>query len=276
MFSPHTSTLASFCNFPSVSLKKNSDWQDFASCCYEDAKRQPWYRSWFQSHNTVPSKGVRHIVGEWSAAFDTLPVARLQQIMAGIQNTGVAPFWDKQFTKAEKDFLKHFVQAQMVVYESADLDISSGWFYWTAKMEGGGFAEWDFLRGLEEGWIPNPLPGVNQTSQELFGTCYDILFKTSDDSKQVIHTLPDPNHLDPSVWLGPLIDDDVVSSHGDSLLERDGIHHIQRHYPRTSHYHSWPWIVLGIACAILAKAAQRYSRRFGKQSQYSEIGTVEV
>jgi hypothetical protein len=31
--------------------------------------------------------------------------------------------------------------------------LGRGWFYWSLKMEGGAFIEWDFLRGVREGWF---------------------------------------------------------------------------------------------------------------------------
>ena len=49
-------------------------WRDAVSCCYEDAVH-PKYMFWKKT-NTIPSSGVQRIVGEWSAAYDTLPVAK--------------------------------------------------------------------------------------------------------------------------------------------------------------------------------------------------------
>jgi hypothetical protein len=37
----------------------------------------------------------------------------------------------------------------------------------------------------------------------------------------IVYEYPDPNHLPPNSWLGDEIDDDVVVSHGDTLL-KDG------------------------------------------------------
>ena len=88
--------------------------------------------------------------------------------------------------------------SQMVTYEAAEEGVSSGWFYWTLKMEGGAFAEWDFLRGLREGWIPT-LPAENTASVDRYGTCYEIIFKTN-DSTDIIHEFPDPKSLDPTNW----------------------------------------------------------------------------
>ena len=83
------------------------------------------------------------------------------------------------------------------------------------NQRGGAFAEWDFLRGQEEGWIPNiPIPTLSST--DLYGTCYDIIFRTNDDAS-IIHEFPDPKSLDPNNWQGFSIDDDVVVTHGKSL-----------------------------------------------------------
>lgn len=81
-------------------------------------------------------------------------------------------------------------------------------------MEGGAFAEWDFSRGLKEGWIPNLHPSV--PSENLFGSCYDILKRTSDNTS-ILHEFPDPTSLDTSNWQGYPIDDDVVVSYVENL-----------------------------------------------------------
>ena len=58
--------------------------------------------------------------------------------------TGTAAEFNRQISPDRKKFLKNFVEAQMVAYESSadHPGVSSGWFYWTLKMEGGAFAEW--------------------------------------------------------------------------------------------------------------------------------------
>ena len=73
------------------------------------------------------------------------------------------------------------VKAQMVVYEAEKTGVSSGWFYWTLKTEGGAFAEWNFLLGARQGWIPD-LPEDNTVSAEsLYGTCEKIAENTNDN-----------------------------------------------------------------------------------------------
>ena len=234
-------------------------WRKAVSCCYEDGVVDGQLSTTFGSSdaNSIPSKGVRRIFGEWSAAYDTLPVAKLLQLMRGIQANGTAPGLDRQLTAEEKEFMGYFVRAQMVSYESVDTGTSSGWFYWTAKMEGGMFAEWDFLRGVREGWIPKiPSPAV--ASESLYGTCYDIMFETPDHSHGVVHVFPDPATLPANNWQGVNIDDDVVVSHGDSLIKDDGVSHYQRnelpHEAKLHHHHrfhlTWLFMLFGVVLGL--------------------------
>jgi len=83
---------------------------------------------------------------------------------------------------------------------------------------GGAFAEWDFLRGVREEWIPH-LAARNVSSASVYGTCEDILRQTRDDDS-IVHEYPDPKHT--TTWKGPSLDDDLVTSHGDSLKEEEG------------------------------------------------------
>ena len=132
-------------------------------------------------------------------------------------NAGVAPEFNRTITAEGQalkwSFMRNYVEAQMVTYEGADYGLSSGWFYWNFKMEGGVFAEWSFLGGLRDGWIPS-IPASDIASTDLYGSCYDILLKT-DDSWSIIDEFPDPATHD--TWSGDPIDDDVVLSHGDDL-----------------------------------------------------------
>jgi len=99
----------------------------------------------------------------------------------------------------------------MVTYESS---VSSGWFYWNFKMEGGAFAEWDYLRGVKEGWIPTIAPG--ETALGRFGECESLIFKAT-DSMSFTHPYPAPDASKPD-WQDVTADDDVVRTHGESLL----------------------------------------------------------
>ena len=262
-------------------------WRDAVSCCYEDAVH-PSYMFWKKA-NTIPSRGVQRIVGEWSAAYDTLPVAKLLEMMQGIATTGIAPEFDRTFTTDEINFLRHFVTAQMVSYESVTTGTSAGWFYWTAKMEGGAFAEWDYIRGIQEGWIPS-IASPNISSEELYGTCYDILFDTPDDTLEVIHTFPDPATLPANNWQGVLIDDDVVVTHGQSLMKADGINHKQRNEVKEKHLSKAPkspleWmsqnmtvtLILAIAVLVmLMTLLRKHIQHRQKKAKYTSISSIEV
>lgn len=78
------------------------------------------------------------------------------------------------------------------------------------------FAEWDYLRGYSEGWIP-PLPSPKIPIQDIVGTCYDILAITEDNMK-AIDQIPSASESTSSNR-GSVIDDDVVLSHGDNLVK---------------------------------------------------------
>jgi len=59
-----------------------------------------------------------------------------------------------------RKFLSIFAQVQMDAYESGS---SAGWFFWNFKTESS--PEWDYLRGLKEGWIPkNNTPAARRYS----------------------------------------------------------------------------------------------------------------
>jgi hypothetical protein len=76
---------------------------------------------------------------------------------------------------------------------------------------GGAFAEWNFLRGIKEGWIPR-IPSPTVASQDLYGTCYDIYNRTNDDYSATVEEYPDPRTLDWNQWQGWDATDDFVMS----------------------------------------------------------------
>jgi glucan 1,3-beta-glucosidase len=240
-----------------------NEYRDATSCCYTDGRRQ--------QH---PSRGaVQRIVGEWSAATDALPMALLQVIMDGIRDTGVAPQIDRTLSAARQDYLYHFVEAQMVAYEAVDAaGVGAGWFYWTVKMEGGAFAEWDYLRAVREGWMPEFPTDPGVPCQDVFGTCYDIIFKTSDDVS-IIHEFPDPATLPATNWQGVVIDDDVVVSHGDSLLNVNG------HYIQPQHHHGGRLVVnamLFVIAGFFTLAVWRFFHgKHSRKVQYTELATAD-
>lgn len=223
-----------------------------AACCYDKQNQ--------------PSQGVKRLVGEWSVATDTLPVAVLDEIMHAIAVNGTALMMDRQLSTRRKQFLKKFAQAQIVSYEANDKGVGGGWFYWTVKMEGGAFAEWDFLRGLKEGWIPKLAP-PHTPSEHSYGSCYDIIFQTRDDDT-IIHQFPPPVD-DSNNWQGVVLDDDVVVSHGDSLL-RPG----SGYTPKRQHSTGiWLLVLAVVAFAVIAiKRVHRAKRKNG----YDEISGTEL
>lgn len=136
---------------------------------------------------------LQRISTEWSAAFDCMPGELLQAVMARIHHQGIALGMHRQLEPARQDFMKDYVKAQMASYEAS----SKGWFFWTIRMEGGAFAEWDFLRGVDEGWMP-VLPNQTTTSiTSLYGTCTDILEGVTNDSS-IVHPYP---YGDEAYWL---------------------------------------------------------------------------
>jgi len=178
--------------------------KETASCCYDDHPK-----------NTKVSSGVSRIVGEWSAAYDILPREMVKEIMQEIQDpkTQKVARMDRTLSEERKKFLEHHVQAQMVSYENVDTGVSSGWFFYTLKMEGGAFAEWDFSRGVKEGWIPK-IPDNQTNSASLFGSCHEIAAKT-DDNESIVKQFPDPKSKI-KTRIGPAIDDDYVVSHAEA------------------------------------------------------------
>lgn len=224
------------------------------SCCYQDAP-----------HNHRPSKGVSRMVGEWSAAFDTLPAALIEDIMDHIATTGQALLWDRRLSPARQEFLRHFIQAQIVAFEAASSGTSRAWFYWTAKMEGGAFAEWDFLRGVREGWFPKIVSSPHVHSESAYGSCYNILMATN-DSWSIIHEFPDAQHV-PASERKSVIDDDVVLTHGASwnhpaLRLR---HHMERFVRR----HVWFLLTVLVVVAVLL--VQKSLWRLRRRNKYTEL-----
>jgi hypothetical protein len=98
--------------------------EDVTSCCYEDAP-----------NNTIPAKGISRIVGEWSAAYDSLPTTMAPIVMKAVAATGEAPYLDRTLSAAQIQFMRNFVEAQMVAYEAKAEEVSSGWLFWNFKME---------------------------------------------------------------------------------------------------------------------------------------------
>lgn len=210
---------------------------DAVSCCYEkDYSIWSWLTGQYGKKNiAIPANGIRRIFGEWSAAYNILTNTKLDDIMNSIAMNGTAIEYDRILSHEEKQFLLSYVQAQMVVLESQQVGVSSGWFFWTMKVEGNAFAEWNFLLGIEQGWIPI-IPPPDISSESLYGSCYDILLRIPrNDTVGLRDNYPDPKKV--KTWSGVIIDDDVVVTHGESLIDKQG-HHPK--YPRSPLIHHNP------------------------------------
>jgi hypothetical protein len=89
----------------------------------------------------------------------------------------------RELTKERTRFLLQFVKAQVVMYEDGPSTPAApplrGWFFWNFKMEQNVYEEWDFLYGLEKGWMPRFKRGVSAT--QMFGSCQQIYDETIDD-----------------------------------------------------------------------------------------------
>jgi len=225
--------------------------RDTVGCCYSDHPK-----------NTKPAKGISRIIGEWSASPDTLVVDKLDQVMDEIAKTGVAAEFTRQIPTARQDFLRHFVQAQVVTYEAANEGVSKGWFYWTFKTEGGAFAEWNYLRGVSEGWIPKILP-PNQASHTTFGTCEDIMLRTI-DNPDILHEFP-PMIDEGENWQGTVIDDDLVVSHGDSL-----------HVQKSGNGRFTGLIVILTICFSCIYYCMRWKKMRDERLRYEQVPNVSV
>lgn len=244
-----------------IALVCQRDHVDVVQCCYDNGK---------------PSKGLKRIFAEWSASFDQSVGDQVPYLMQSIVQNGIADKFDRQLSLKRREFLKHFVQAQIVSYEALDAPIeSAGWFFWNIKMEGGMFAEWDFLRGIREGWIPT-LPEPNEPSQHVFGSCYDILNRTEDDMS-VIDEIPAPSEYTLSNEGSP-IDDDVVLSHGSNLRQNsDGQWIIV--YP-SQFMTSWTIqsvaMVLSTCLGVVVVLWRRYIHRKRRRGDYLNIDDLEM
>ena len=148
------------------------------------------------------SSGIQRIVGDWSVAFDILPSKKIDKVMEYIAIHGAAPDFDRAIPQERERFLQKYAQAQILTFENN----TKGWFYSNFKMEGGVFAEMDYLRGVREGWL----------SDADEKTCSDIIFETKDDMS-IVHPFPPVEDDELNIDL----DDDVVVSHGKSLISND-------------------------------------------------------
>ncbi|KAJ1452410.1 glycoside hydrolase superfamily [Pelagophyceae sp. CCMP2097] len=129
-------------------------------------------------------------VGEWTAAYDQTPSPELQRLRPVSR-----PLDGKRF-----NFLRQYVLAQMMTYEATPesskpymqgapaLDVH-GWFFWNFHMEADVYREWDYLRGVDEGWIPRLVTDL--TIEEQFGeTCESLEKEAADCTDGVVEPFP--------------------------------------------------------------------------------------
>lgn len=126
---------------------------------------------------------------------------------------------------------------------------------------GGAFAEWDFLRGLREGWMP-PIPESNVPSEDLYGSCYDIYNRTNDDYNLIVNEFPDPRTLDWSQWQGWDANDDFVMS--DPLI------------PNTHYGPPQPWYIRLLFPMFLAALVVVVLRRWQARQRRENLGYTEL
>merc|ERR1719461_729477 len=70
-------------------------------------------------------------------------------------------FYNKPYTEipdSYKTFLNQFIRAQWEAFENAQ-----GWFMWTAHTEDNHAPAWDYVLGLQQGWIPKQSERTNKT-----------------------------------------------------------------------------------------------------------------
>ena len=219
-------------------------------CCFEDAPA-----------DIKPSQGVGRIVTEWSAAFDCMPGDLLNEVvMRGIQDNGVAPLLDRQLSSERQDFLRKFMKAQIVSYERASIPgLSVGWFFWTLKTEGGAYAEWDFLRGLKDGWVPTIAP-PDVSSESIYGTCEEIQARTN-ETMDVVHAFP---WGDEPYWR---VDMNTSSSEPTNQANENST-------TRSMSRLNWLFILLFLGVAIAWRLIRHLCNR--KRREYSIVGTEEM
>ena len=127
---------------------------------------------------------------------------------------------------------------------------------------GGAFAEWDFLRGIEEGWMP-PIPDPITASEDLYGSCYEIYNRTNDDYNLIVDEFPDPRTLDWNQWQGWDATDDFVMS--DPSIPRNVFHNPQPWYAH------WIMIVFIVLLGSLVSFQQRRRRAKQRDLGYEEL-----
>ncbi|KAJ2892739.1 hypothetical protein GGI21_000173 [Coemansia aciculifera] len=125
------------------------------------------------------------VVGEFSAATHDCTKyinglgrgSRWEGTLEGIADHPLCPFATcsctgdygsnpAEFSAHYKRFLRNYVDAQLAVYDQE----LAGWFFWNFRTEGA--PEWDYILGVEQGWIPSfprtAMPKLNESSAIVF------------------------------------------------------------------------------------------------------------
>ena len=139
---------------------------------------------------------LKRFVGEWTVAYDQTPSPELEIHLAK-EPRDLSP---ERFR-----FLRQYALAQMMTYEATpeasegylpDGAVAGdfhGWFFWNFRMEADAYREWDYLRGVQEGWIPVLVAG--ETVEETFGvTCADLEEDARDCTTDVVEPFPPLKH----------------------------------------------------------------------------------
>ncbi|KAJ2746129.1 hypothetical protein GGI20_001614 [Coemansia sp. BCRC 34301] len=125
------------------------------------------------------------VVGEFSAATHDCTKyinglgrgSRWEGTLEGVADHPLCPFATcsctgdygsnhEEFSAHYKRFLRNYVDAQLAIY---DVELA-GWFFWNFRTEGA--PEWDYLLGIEQGWIPRfprtAMPKLDESSTIVF------------------------------------------------------------------------------------------------------------
>ncbi|KAJ2698557.1 hypothetical protein H4218_003222 [Coemansia sp. IMI 209128] len=125
------------------------------------------------------------VVGEFSAATHDCTKyinglgrgSRWEGTLEGIADRPLCPFptcsctgdYGSNYTEYSthyKRFLRNYVDAQLAIYDQE----LAGWFFWNFRTEGA--PEWDYILGVEQGWIPSfprtAWPKLNESSAIVF------------------------------------------------------------------------------------------------------------
>ncbi|KAJ2336927.1 hypothetical protein GGI00_000555 [Coemansia sp. RSA 2681] len=125
------------------------------------------------------------VVGEFSAATHDCTKyinglgrgSRWEGTLEGIADHPLCPFDTcsctgdygsnpAEFSAHYKGFLRNYIDAQLAVYDQE----LAGWFFWNFRTEGA--PEWDYILGVEQGWIPSfprtAMPKLNESSAIVF------------------------------------------------------------------------------------------------------------